>query len=301
MRLPSRAIIAAPALLALPVLGAASAAEFWGSDGHRMVAAAAAAGLPDDVPAFFRTAAPRLVWLNPEPDRWRDRDAREMDEGFKYDHYIDLEAVPAGALDAPDRYEFIEALYAAGIEEPEQAAGFLPFRILELYQRLESGFRRWRAATADEERRWIEERIINDAGILGHYVADASNPHHTTIHFNGWAKDAPNPRGFTTASGFHWRFESRFVEAHVTLEELRPRVPAGANPFPDARAAIMQYIQATHRHVVTLYELEKEHGFSPDRAEPATEAFAIERLAEGASMLRDVWYAAWVNSGRERE
>ena len=38
-----------------------------------------------------------------------------MDDAWEFDHYIDLENVPEGALDAADRYEFIAALYAAGI------------------------------------------------------------------------------------------------------------------------------------------------------------------------------------------
>ena len=291
------ATLSLTAVLALVLAGSATAhAALWGASGHQMIAAAATAGLPSDMPAFFRDAAPQLRWLNPEPDRWRDRDRREMDEAFKYDHYIDLENLPADALRAPDRYEFIEALYRAGLEEPEQAAGFLPFHILELYQRTENGFRRWRAATSDEERRWIQERIINDAGTLGHYIADASNPHHTTIHFNGWAKDAPNPAGFTTDDDFHWRFESRFVDAHITPAELFPRVPAGARVLPDVRAAVLDYILATHQHVVPLYQLEKETGFDPDHADPRAEEFALQRLAAGAAMLRDVWFTAWVVS-----
>ena len=290
-------------LAAAAVTGAAATAhaDFWGDDGHRMIATAAAAGLPSEMPAFFRDAAPRLAWLNPEPDRWRDRDRREMDEAFKYDHYIDLENVPEGALQAADRYEFIEALYEAGLEEPEQAAGFLPFHILELYQRLENGFRRWRDAGSDEERRWIEERIINDAGILGHYVADGANPHHTTIHFNGWDRDAPNPEGFTTSDDFHWRFESLFVRSHITRDEVLRRVPAGVRPFSDARQAVMGYIMETHRHVTPLYRLEKERGFAEDRVDPVAEAFALDRLAAGAAMLRDVWYSAWVSSGVPRD
>ena len=61
------------------------------------------------------------------------------------------------------------------------------------------------------------------------------------------------------------------------------RVPAGVTPFTDARVAIMDYIMETHRHVLPLYQLEKAHGFSPDHAAPEAEAFAIERLAAGAS------------------
>ncbi len=286
-----RSVVAAGALT-LAVAGAAAA---WGADGHRMIGRAAVAGLPSDMPAFFVDAAEQLTYLGPEPDRWRDDELTAMDEAWKYDHYIDLEAVPAGALDAPDRFAYLAALYAAGIDEPEQSAGLLPYRILELYQRLAAGFARWREADTEAVRGWIQQRIINDAGILGHYVADASNPHHTTIHFNGWADDAPNPEAYTTSRDFHYRFESRFVSAHIDYDRLRTAVPAGADVV-DAREAILSFILQTHDQVIPMYELEKTHGFDPDAPSPETQAFVVDRMAAGARMLRSLWYSAWVES-----
>ena len=268
----------------------------WGAAGHEMVGRAAAERLPADMPAFFVQAGAQLSYLNPEPDRWRDRERREMDQAFAYDHYIDLENVPDGALQARDRYEFLAALYQAGLEKPERDAGFLPFRIMELYQRLESGFARWRAASSPAERAWIEARILNDAGVLGHYVADASQPHHTTIHFNGWASDAPNPAGYTTDRQFHSRFESRFVDDNVAYDDVLARVPRPAPVLPDVRSAVMAYIMDSHAHVEPLYELEMRVGFDPDRTGPEAEAFAVRRLAAAADMLRALWNTAWVKS-----
>ncbi len=284
------------ALAGAMTLAAAGTVLAWGFVGHGIISRIAAEGLPSDMPAFFTDAADQLTYLGPEPDRWRDDELVVMDEAWKYDHYIDIENVPAGALDAPDRFEYLEALYEAGLEEPEQSAGFLPFRMLEVYQRLTTGFARWRMAGSPEERAWIEARIVNDAGILGHYVADAGNPHHTTIHFNGWAEDAPNPEGYTTSRDFHWRFESPFVEAHIEADPVRARVAEGAEAFPDARVAIWRYLMTTHEQVVPLYELEKAHGFDPERATPETEAFVIDRLAAAATMLRSLWYTAWIES-----
>jgi hypothetical protein len=288
-----RIVVAAAAL----TLGVAGGAAAWGAAGHAMIGAAAVAGLPSTMPAFFMSAADQLSWLNPEPDRWRSSDLVLMDEAFKYDHYIDLENVPAGALDAPDRWEYLEALYASGLDEPEQSAGFLPWRILELQERLTTGFARWRVAGSERERRWIEQRILNDAGVLGHYVADASQPHHTTIHYNGWAEGAPNPRRYTTERDFHGRFESGFVEAHVAPAEVMRAVPDGVEPIGDVRRAVMDYIRETHDRVVPLYELEKQYGFSPDEAPAAAEErFTVDRLARAASMLRSLWYTAWIDS-----
>ncbi len=269
----------------------------WGSTGHRYVSRAAHEGLPPDLPTFFREAGEQLVYLGPEPDRWRSPDLREMNDAWQFDHYIDLENVPEGALDAPDRWEFLTLLHQAGIQRPQQNVGFLPWRILELYQRLASGFARWRELPEGPERRFLEARILNDAGILGHYVADAAQPHHTTIHFNGWAEGVPNPKGFTSDRGFHARFESAFVEAHVTYEEVARRMSPQPRPLGPARQAIWEYVREGNREVERLYELELRFGFRPELPpHPETVAFAAERLAEGAEMLRALWWKAWLES-----
>jgi hypothetical protein len=287
-----RRSLAVAGVLIVAVAGTASA---WGIDGHRMVALAAVEGLPADMPGFFPHAARQLAYLGPEPDRWRDDSRTAMNEAWRYDHYIDLENVPPGALEAPDRFEYLEALYDAGLEEPEQNAGFLPYRILELYQRLVGGFARWRVEDNEEIRRWVQERIINDAGILGHYVADAANPHHTTIHFNGWSDEAPNPRRYTTSRNFHRQFETVFVAARIELDEVRAVVAPGAETV-DARAAVVDFIRRTHGQVEPLYALEQVHGFDPDSAPAEVEAFVVLRLAAGARLLRSLWYSAWVES-----
>ena len=270
----------------------------WGEDGHRMAARAAAATLPAGIPGFFTDAGEQLVYLDPEPDRWRSRPLREMDQAFSYDHYVDLENVPAGAMDAPDRWVFLKRLYDAGMERPERDAGFLPFRIVELYQRLATEWRLWRAETDPQRREWIQQRIVNDAGVLGHYVTDAANPHHSTIHFNGWNADAANPEGYTTDRNFHGRFESDFVRAHVRYEDVRPRVPSAArNVAGNARAAVMGHIQGSHDLVDALYRLDRDVGFdAAGPLRPETRDFAADRLAAGAAMLRDLWWSAWQES-----
>ena len=270
----------------------------WGALGHEMATRAAVSNLPRTMPAFFRNAGPQLEFLSPEPDRWRTSEFREMDEAWKYDHYIDLENLPPGALDAPDRFEFIKALLEAGLQRPQQDVGFLPFRIMEVYQRLVTGFARWRVTPDGAERRWTQERILFDAGILSHYVVDAAQPHHTTIHFNGWAQDAPNPRGFTTDRGFHSRFESAFVSAHIQHGDVEGRMARAPRDLgEDVRAAVWEYIRQSNGTVERLYELEKAHGFTPDApAHPEAREFAVQRLAEGAEMLRAMWWSAWRES-----
>lgn len=289
-------VLAAPGSLGPPLPHSPS----WGAFGHEMAARAAATRIPSEMPDFFRDAGERLTYLNPEPDRWRVRWHRELDQAFQYDHYIDLENVPPGALDARDRFAFLRELYEAGLERPEQAAGFLPFRIVELYQRIVGGWRMWRQEEDPERRSWIRERIINDAGILGHYVTDGSQPHHTTIHFNGWDRDTPNPEGYTRDNGFHARFERYFVEAHVTDADVARYLDDGPvrSVAGSARAAVIEHIMAAHAEVETLYRLDRDVGFDPGSpAHPEALEFAARRLAAGAEMLAVLWWSAWVESG----
>ncbi|MGH7470196.1 MAG: hypothetical protein ACRENP_19795 [Longimicrobiales bacterium] len=271
----------------------------WGIYGHELGARAAAAGLPDAVPSFFRAASERLAYLNGEPDRWRNRAVPAMDQAFSYDHFLWLENVPARALDAPDRFEFMDSLHAAGGPPHDlRNVGLLPYRMLELYQRLVTQWRLWRAESDSTRRRWIAERIINDAGILGHYVMDASNPHHASKHHNRWHPDDPNPNGFTTDPAFHSGFERFFVEAHVKQADVTSRVTGAprsvaGNPW----SAILAEIRDSHERVTELFRLQRDIGFDPARPTRAeTRDFAAERIAVGARTLRDLWWSAWLES-----
>jgi hypothetical protein len=269
----------------------------WGEHGHRMIGEAAARKLPAEMPAFFRDAADQLSYLNPEPDRWRAREERSLDGGMDGahapEHYIDMELLPAGALKAPDRLAYADSLRAAGVDASK--AGLLPYRILELTQRIRVSFRQWRSTKDPKQRAWIEQRILNDAGILGHYVADASNPAHTSIHHNGWVGE--NPRGYATDSRFHSRFESEYVQRHMKLADVTAAMASAPRVFPDARKSVMDYLLTSHGELERLYQIDQRQPFGAKTTAAENKKFTAERLAAGAEMLRDLWWTAWVTSG----
>ncbi len=292
----SRRLVLPAALGLAALLVAPRPLGAWGDHGHTISGRAAATRLPAAMPQFFRDATAQLAYLNPEPDRWRERTFREMDEAFRYDHFLDMERVTPEALAARDRYEYLSALQKGGVERPARDVGLLHFHILELHQRLVTEFRLWRTTTDPQRKRWIEQRILNDAGTLGHYVTDGANPHHATIHFNGWDARTPNPQGFTTDNTFHGRFESDFVGARVTLADLLPRVNAAPRRITDTRAEVLRYLRESNSLVPQLYALDKQAAFNAQNSSPAHKRFAVDRLAAGVNELRDLWWTAWQES-----
>ena len=307
-RLPFRAL-SSTVILALfgAILVAAGAPLPWGEHGHLISGRAAAVDLPGEMPGFFRTASAQLSYLNPEPDRWRENALPEMNEAFRYDHYVDMENLTperigsedlsAAALGATDRFRYLEALFESELGVPVRDGGLLHLRMAEIYQRLVTEFRMWRAAPGDRERGWIEARIINDAGILGHYVTDGAQPHHTTIHFNGWASTEPNPGGYTDARDIHSRFESGFVNAHISFEDVLPRVSSQPRQLGDLREEIWAYLTKSNAQVKRLYQLERDVGFNIEGPpDPEAKEFVVTRLVAGVEMLRAMWWSAWLES-----
>jgi hypothetical protein len=285
------------ATIAVTVTPRTANARFWGEPGHRIIGDVAAAALPAEMPRFFRDARAQLAYLNPEPDRWRDSVERNRDAALNdaqsIEHFVDFELVPGKALAARNRYAFTDSLHAHGVNA--SVPGFLPYRILELTQSLRIQFRLWRVEKDSATRRMIEARIINDAGILGHYVGDGSNPHHTTMHHDRWV-GAENPKGFTTTPGFHSRFESRYVQARMTAADVTPLVPPAPTIISSLREGTWGYLQATFSNLERLYSLDKIEPFGRETTGAEHKRFTAERLAAGATMLRDLWWTAWVTS-----
>lgn len=248
------------------------------------------------MPKFFRRAADQLSYLGPEPDRWRDAEeakrATTMRDAFNPDHFINFERIPETAWSAPDRFAFLAEMRKVGMDLPE--AGLSPYRIVEMFQRLRVEFRLWRKAPNRRIREWIEQRIINDAGLLAHYVTDGANPLHTSIHHHGWIGD--NPSHYATDREIHARFEGLYVSARMTLSDLQPRVDGVPRTIRDIWPDVLKYLKESHTEVATLYQIDQRAPFNETTTAAENSRFVLERLAFGSRMLRDLWWTAWVTS-----
>ena len=280
------AAVAAPLLFSTP-------AQAWGEEGHRFINRVAAEHLPDDVPPFLKAATARLAFLGPEPDRWRD--SRELYKALSEvngpDHFIDMDKPENFSALPNDRYQYAAWLRAQG-KDPKDI-GFLPYSILEGYQKMQVLFRLWREPQHAGEREQIEQNIIYYAGVMGHYVADGSQPLHATIHYNGWSTSA-NPDNFTREP-LHWRFEGEYVKAQIKPEDFSGLVKT-AQKLNDPFADIINYLLESHRLAPEVYRMDKTARWEPNNRNADSKRFVSERLAAGSQMLVNLWYTAWLNS-----
>ena len=251
------------------------------------------------MPLFFLNASPELIYLASDPDRWYG--SGESIEAVNVpDHFIDFEYVEG--LDLPrDRYKYLHLLETSrtlrrhGLSNA--AIGFLPWRIAEMSELLTQEWRLWRAA-APGDRPFIEHAIVNAAGVLAHYAGDAANPDHTTINYNGWV--LANPNGYPIDCDSHSRFENAFVSHAIETPDVMPFLAAPALRA-DYFHAGMDLIRDSHSLVEELYRLDRDGAFSYPPTAEAGKRFAAQRLAAGASVIRDLWWSAYRNSAAPKQ
>jgi len=272
------------------------AAQAWGNEGHRLINRLACSTLPPDLPAFLRSEAAinEIEYLGPEPDRWRSPAEPELSAAQAPEHFIDLEPADALGFLPHRRLDFEARAYAAG-QRPEKL-GLQPWEATEVWERLKAALREYRRlAAAGKDTRPVEQAAIFYAGWLGHYVGDASQPLHTTVNYNGWA--GPNPNGYTTDHKIHWQFEGPFVAANIFAPAVQARMTAPHAIPGDIFDAYVAYLRQSATQVERVYQLEKSGGFN-GAGSAESRQFTAERLAAGASMLRDMIYTAWLESAK---
>jgi len=276
----------------------------WGNKGHEEINLVAAKKIPQSMPAFLRTATAveHIAYLGPEPDRWRGVSEHALNNAQAPDHFIDLERVSNLGDLPPDRYEFYKMLYAKRAtthENPDQFlpenVGLQPYITMEVYERLVIAFRQYRdMKERSKDADALKQNAIFYAGWLGHYVADGSQPLHTTINYDGWVE--ANPRGFTAQKGIHWRFETDFVNRNISAGDFAALVSAPlqlTDPFHD----YVKYLWTSHYYVPQVYKIDKAGGFD-GAGTPEALKFTEQRMAAGAQMLLDLWYTAWLQSAQ---
>jgi len=276
-----------------------------------MVGELASQSLPIEVPEFLRApeAARQISEVSREPDRSKGA-GESHDADSDPANYVmigdDLKILRGPLLSAlpPNRESYDAALRAAGSDE--YRAGYLPYAIIDGWQQLVIDLATWRAdvagakyAATPPERTWFlkdqyirEGMTIRDLGFLSHFVANGAQPMNVSVHANGWG-NYPNPQKFSTAKDLRGPFEATVARSRIAEKDIA----AYLTPYRDCRCTIQRrvsdYVAASQKEVITLYQIEKSDGFDSVSAR----AFVARRLAAATSELRDLIVAAWRRSG----
>jgi hypothetical protein len=215
-------------------------------------------------------AVAEIAELGPEADREKGA-GRTRDADRDPAHYLDLgdDGTIGGTLALaqlpPTRAAYDTALRASGSDQ--YAVGYVPYEIVEGYELVVNDFAIWRVDTYGErhgsaaDRAWFaadcalrETLTLRDIGFWGHFVADASQPLHVSVHFNGWG-DFPNPDNYTQSHDIHAFFESDFVNAHANPQAVLAKMPPYAASSTPVMARVEAYLAATNAHVPDVYRL----------------------------------------------
>ncbi len=203
-----------------------------------------------------------------------------------------------------DRQDYDRALRAASTDQYGQ--GYLPYQIADGWQRIARDLAYWRvdvvgaakAATAEERAFFAFDRTVREAvtlrdiGYWGHFVADASQPLHVSVHFNGWdGKKYGNPNNFSESRTIHARWETTLVRAVATEDLVAARIPALAVSNDPLLAQIGGYLADSANKVPDVYRLEAAGGI--DTPSLAAKTLVLDRLAAGAAEMRNLIVEAW--------
>ena len=308
-------------LVCLLLLVLPSIARAWDARGHEIVVELAWRLLPESMPAWVRAdeGRARVCYMSADPDRWRNVKTKPMGHINKPDHYLDFELLKPFELSAgnlpPLRYDYVKQMAAYKATHPERDfkydrsrdreadhewPGFLPYKITEEYMRLKSAFstaktyERYAKRCRPDELRFARENALNIMGILSHYVADGSQPLHTTVSYNGWV--GPNPNGYTTSKYFHRHIDGTFIEeADLTSDKLKGCLPKFAPIREDGLfAQVIDYLLETFAQVEPIYQLEKRKAFQAgSETYQEGEAFISERLTASAMFLAQLYECAY--------
>lgn len=264
----------------------------WGFFAHRKINRAAVFTLPAEMIRFYKS---NLAYITEHAVSADKRRYVLKEEAAR--HYFDTEHYGKAFMNgrAPDWKEMQEKFPPGHFEEN----GILPWHIVRMTRRLTQAFR-----SRDSL------RILRYSADLGHYLADAHVPLHTTGNYNGQ---------LTGQTGIHAFWESRLPELFSASYDL---LTGKAQYIRDISAESWRIIRESHRLVDSVLTIEKRLSgeFPPDRKytvylknnrpvknysehysaayRDCLQGMVERRLNRAVLAVGSFWYTAWVTAGQ---
>jgi len=257
----------------------------WGVKGHTLITENAARLLPEGpLKAYVSTHTGGLSFNCLAPDFQLKDGIGGALEGPE--HYINLENVaPHMSPGDLPRNRADEARRVTELGLSYGDAGFLPWRIEDMELALANAFR---ANKRD---------IVLYAGLLSHYAADATQPLHTTVDYDGRS----GVGGAVVLKGIHAEYEITYLEDEgLEFRGSSLAVAKPCAPIDDVFGAALAVIFESNARVDSVYRCAEAHPAGPDKYsawDAEIGPMTRERLACGATLVASLWSTAWEAAG----
>lgn len=258
----------------------------WWVKGHGTIAEAAAARLPDDVPAFYRTGGRHLAYFAGEPDRWKNRETPFLRRAEEGNHFLDTEDLDGKQLPGTHRFDALKMMYTELKKDPNKV-GLLPYAILENFDKLTVAFADHRREPGNPS---IPMKCLVFGGVLSHYTGDAAMPLHTTRDYDG----RNQPDGTVKQKGIHAKIDGFPEKFGLTAEEMCRGLEA--KKIENVWEHVNKFLAESFTHIPRCYELDLKGAF--DNPTDESRAFVLARCRAGAQLTLDLWWTAWLKSAK---
>ncbi len=263
----------------------------WGFFAHRQINRLAVFTMPAGMSAFYKSNINYLSEHAVDADKRRYADTAEAPR-----HYLDVELYEKNIDSIPRKWE--DAVTQYGLQKLQEN-GILPWHIQRTYYRLVNAFKLRDSL-----------KILSYSAALGHYVADAHVPLHTTHNHNGQ---------LSNQHGIHAFWESRLPELFASqYNYMVGKAPYVDNPLTTAWKIVTHshslvdsvlMLEANLHATFPLYRkfsyskrnqvLQKQYAVGYSEAYHKAMNNMVEKQMRAAIQhTGSFWYSAWVDAGQ---
>ncbi|MEM8938381.1 MAG: zinc dependent phospholipase C family protein [Bacteroidota bacterium] len=269
-----------------------SKADTWGFFAHQKINRLAVFTLPLEMIEFYKQNIQYITEKSVNPDKRRyiirDEAAR---------HYIDIDVYGDSAVYKMPRY-WKEAVEKYS-EDTLKLYGIVPYHVNRVSYRLIEAFKKKDAA-----------QILRLSADIGHYIADANVPLHTTENYNGQ---------LTGQFGIHGFWESRLPELFFDEYDL---LTGKAEYITHIQLRIWDAVVKAHEALDSVLFFEKEltkkypeskkYSYE-ERGQSTVRTYSYnfsreyhrklngmveQRMRASIKMVGDIWFSCWVKAGQ---
>lgn len=285
-------IILIATLLMILILQLAFTKPVWGFFGHKRINRMAVFTLPTEIMGFYKKHIEFITEHAVDPDK-----RRYAVNGEAENHYIDIDHYGPNAFDSVPI--FWKKAVAKFTEDTLRAYGIVPWHIEKMMYRLTEAFKSENI-----------DRILHYSADLGHYIADAHVPLHTTENYNGQ---------LTNQRGIHGFWESRIPELKAdeydylvgTAQYIESPIKTAWKVVKDSHMAV-DSVLTFERVLNAKFPQDKKYGYE-ERGNVTVKVYSKEytekydqmlkgqverRMREAIKMVGSAWYTCWVNAGK---